>query len=204
MGIFGSMKEVMKKALIFFLFIAPYSVFSQGFSDYYFVLWSDHRRLNWNDFVGVVRPYSHYTAVTSSRIYTDDFYHSSDTIKIKMVSVFDKFVSWTKIKDTSAGKYELKHEQDHFDITEIYARKIRRALCQVNNMTTYGPVDSITEIYNAELDKEEDKYDIETNNSIDEDEQKKWNVKVEKELDELDAYKDNVFVIKLQENRINK
>jgi len=192
------------KVLLLYLFIilSCYSV-AQGFKSYYFVVWSSDRKLFWSDFKGNPPLYSKRDdlAAISSRVYIDDSSRNNDTIVISIVNVFDKFASWTKIKDTSQGKYALSHEQGHFDITEIYARKIRQSLSLLTNMKTFSPVDSVVKKYNDECEKEEDKYDEETNHGENLQEQGRWLFKIIEDLKELKEYKNTKFIIRIRQDK---
>ncbi len=45
-----------------------------------------------------------------------------------MVAFFDRQRSW--VKNEAKLDYVLRHEQGHFDIFEVYTRKIRKALSE--------------------------------------------------------------------------
>jgi hypothetical protein len=83
----------------------------------------------------------------------------------------------------------LSHEQLHFDITELYARKIRKLLAEYPNPS--GKEKEIRALVNslkkAER-KENDLYDVESLHHLNKEMQKKWNERIKKELLEYAAY----------------
>jgi predicted secreted Zn-dependent protease len=78
----------------------------------------------------------------------------------------------------------LAHEQLHFDIAEVFARKLRLKLSQLS----YSPenyqekMDGVFEKILAEMEEIHDRYDRETEHGLDEKAQQKWAQMVEKKL----------------------
>ena len=85
--------------------------------------------------------------------------------------------------------YILSHEQGHFDIAEIFARKLNKKMSEYNfNKKTYQQ--EVNKIYQDILDEKEamqNDYDRQTNHSINKEKQAEWLKKIEKMLDQ---YKD--------------
>ncbi len=84
----------------------------------------------------------------------------------------------------------LEHEQLHFDICEVYGRKLFKEMIALHEA---GKLNGINiDRMHARLDMEysqyQDRYDRETNHSINRQEQEKWNKKVKKELNSLSKY----------------
>jgi len=79
----------------------------------------------------------------------------------------------------------LSHEQLHFDITELFARKFRERLKTVKNDTDIKKkVRKIFAEINRELNTFQNKYDRETNYSRNIPEQLLWNEKIAEALSE--------------------
>jgi predicted secreted Zn-dependent protease len=83
----------------------------------------------------------------------------------------------------------LAHEQLHFDITELYARKLRKAL------QTYEPDEKMKKELDAIYSKVEKQrrqmqtqFDKETNHSINKEAEFKWRVFIKQELDKLSEF----------------
>jgi hypothetical protein len=83
----------------------------------------------------------------------------------------------------------LQHEQRHFDLCEVYARKLRQKLAK--RSWTGDDADKIDRIYQhlyKELNERQLKYDEETVHGLDTDKQHEWNEQIAKELNELTDY----------------
>ncbi len=80
----------------------------------------------------------------------------------------------------------MGHEQLHFDISELYAREMKRRLD--DELFTHGNVKAkVKSIYreiNIELDDFQNLYDAETNFSRDLDKQEEWKLKIAQALQE--------------------
>jgi len=95
----------------------------------------------------------------------------------------------------------LAHEQKHFDIVELYARRFRK---QISGMVFLGlkdaekKVEAVYQIVNKEMDVYQDKYDDETDGSMNGEGQRKWNRKIESEIKLLEDFSAPVVVLKLK------
>lgn len=92
---------------------------------------------------------------------------------------------------TKNSDYVLRHEQLHFDICELYARKLRKMLSDKDFKKVNNVSQVVQNMYNKATQdciREEEKYDTETNHGTNAARQQEWVDKVKKELDELDAY----------------
>ena len=84
----------------------------------------------------------------------------------------------------------LEHEQLHFDICELYGRKLYK---EIINLRDSGKLDDkhMDILYSRierQYSKYQDKYDEETNHSINRTEQAKWNKLIKRELNQLSKY----------------
>ena len=93
---------------------------------------------------------------------------------------FDKRKSWGRIKND----YVLAHEQGHFDLAELYARKLNKALREYkyNERTVSKDVNRIYDNLMQEHHKIQNDYDFETDHSLKKAEQKEWFAKIAGEL----------------------
>ncbi len=88
-----------------------------------FIPWTEERMLTWEDFQS--RPQRGTEAVASTSTSLGLTYQlSSGNLTYDITCAFSKWKSWGSLKTD----YILAHEQGHFDITEIYARKLHAAL----------------------------------------------------------------------------
>lgn len=148
--------------------------------------WSADRKLCWEDFKGEAdstRDYAAYTSYTISSSYTQ----KSDTLTILLSNTFVPNLSWVKANKQTPDL--LAHEQLHFDIAELYARKTRKEFSQLSSKTNLeSQWKKIYNKYQSELDKEQNRYDKETDYSRNVLNQKKWNNSIKKRLDSLSGY----------------
>src|SRR4029078_3590622 len=93
------------------------------------IRWKESGKLSFEDFKGNVPGFTPWAATTSSQI---SFYYESVNGKLSKVVVyasFNKEKSWMKKKLPEV----LAHEQLHFDITEIFARKFYHDVMKKNS-----------------------------------------------------------------------
>jgi predicted secreted Zn-dependent protease len=149
------------------------------------IQWSADRKLTWADFKAPPDKNSTNAALTSSRINIDFGYNSSG-LKYNIKCRFDQNLSWGRIKND----YILAHEQGHFDIAEIHARKLHKGLKAYKfNVRTVG--NDVNEIYGAVMKEHhayQSQYDNETDYSRNAEKQAQWREKIDRELDSLHAF----------------
>jgi hypothetical protein len=104
------------------LFLLALSVSGRSFSQDV-IAWDSATKLTWADFAGTADRSSPYNAVTISGILFK-INPNSDGYSDSIIAVFYRAESWVKGRSESA----LIHEQGHFDISEIFARKLRKRL----------------------------------------------------------------------------
>jgi hypothetical protein len=161
--------------LFFFFF-----TFSGGHEDRY-ITWSSTVSLTWDDFRGRPHLHSSVGAVTMSGISLS--YEGTDGSMVATVkATFDKEESWVNMK--AADDHVLKHEQLHFDITELYARKLRAALKRVNPATSRPDrvIERLFDRYSDESKVYQEMYDKETDHSRNVKQQAVWDERIRREL----------------------
>lgn len=180
------MKRVVQITLFLSIFILP--AFSYLPENKELISWSAIRKLRWSDFKGKPFNAKSELAVTDYSI-SYSIHSFGDMLHIVVKNCFSPQTSWTK---DSTRKLLLIHEQGHFDLVEIYARKIRQALRNVN-----FKYDSVSKQFNRiyayyydQLNAERDAYDVVTEYSMNLIEQKRFGMKIDSTLKLLDAYKD--------------
>ncbi len=151
------------------------------------IYWKLTYKLKWSDFQGQPDTTVEYAAITSSGIkYPYLFNDSSFTFEV--FAFFDKQESWKK---KLVDSYILEHEQLHFDITELFARKLKEKLCKLipKRKSIQSDIQSIANKIIQEKDDMQNLYDRETNFSQNVKQQVKWKQKIRLELKLLDRYK---------------
>jgi len=147
--------------------------------------WDPNKRLSWEDFKGEPNPASTNAALTNSSI-TVEFGYSNTGLKYNIKCRFNKLLSWGRIKND----HILSHEQGHFDIAEIYARKLNKALSAYvfNRNTVSRDVNAIYDDVIKLHHKAQEQYDDETDYSRNFKEQEEWKNRIAAELKILESF----------------
>jgi len=175
------MRSVLKIIAAVFLF-SP--LFALAQSDQ-FIEWSAVNRLTWDDYLARPSSTSDAAAITSTALGVE--YHlKNNSLTYTITCRFSKTASWGKHKTD----YILQHEQGHFDITELFARKLAKEL-KTYKFDRRHYQEDISKIYKKVMDEKEEyqtKYDKETDFSRNKQQQSEWLEKIKDELDDLDEY----------------
>lgn len=129
-------------------------------------------------------PFAAYSA-TALLFYTKD---KDGALKFYIEAIFLKSKSFF---NKEYSDYLLNHEQIHFDIVELYARKMRKRLDEKDFTKVNNAVAEIKKQYEktlAEINKEQDKYDKDTQHGINSAKQQVWNESIAQQLKELEKY----------------
>ena len=104
--------------------------------------WSAERLLTWEDFQGVPNKSDDFVASTNSGLsFSFSYKHDANgegKLTYKVKSNFYPKLSW--YRPGRVSDYILKHEQTHFDISELHARKLRKKLSQLEYSDDYKEV----------------------------------------------------------------
>ena len=157
------------------------------------ITWSKTNRLSWKDFRApkdYKQPKDSSVAFTNCGItyLVSKSNNPKAKVEIHVKAVFDQSKSWKK--SDNPGNSVLEHEQLHFDIAEVYARKIRKMIGQ--KIVTTADFDShfkknFDRLYSEYLDFQK-KYDLETKNSRNFEKQSEYNALIKEMLQELATY----------------
>ncbi len=155
------------------------------------IIWSSDYEVAVSDFQAKAKKGYAGMAVTFIYLYTKE---ENGEVKFVIEAVFSK----SKSSLATNSEYELKHERGHFNICEIYARKLRQRILKKDFLKVKNIKKEISEMYNKimdELKAEQDKYDKQTEHSMNMAQQKKWEDKIQADLKELDEYSDTIVSI---------
>ncbi|MFK7750412.1 MAG: DUF922 domain-containing protein [Kordia sp.] len=157
------------------------------------ITWSKAQKLHWGNFKDAPDYDSDAVAITASGItygFSSKTYSNSDKIEYttNVKAQFYPEQSWylkERVNDTVLG-----HEQLHFDISELHARKFRKRIA--NTKFTKNIQQEIAKIYdqvNKELREMQNAYDNGSDYSRDYTGQIKWQEQVARELQKYNKYK---------------
>ncbi|MDC6367073.1 MULTISPECIES: DUF922 domain-containing protein [Flavobacteriaceae] len=145
------------------------------------VPWSMEKRLTWSDFKGKVPPAAVPAATTASGIsysYTANLIHHEVHLDFEVNAYFYPNESW--YKPDICDDLTLSHEQLHFDIAELFARKMRDKLKRTSfSDNVKAEIRKIYQEILKELQDYQELYDWETDFSRKRAKQLEWNQKVD-------------------------
>ena len=144
------------------------------------LVWEPGRRLTWADFRGTPGPAEGLHALTSTNI-SVQVRCTDDVLTVAVQAVFRPLESWTKSPDSAPL---LRHEQAHFDLTELHARLLRRTLGQLK-MTCKQAQTQLQLLIDAAFanwQKAQDRYDDEARHGLDQPEQARWEKQIADQL----------------------
>jgi hypothetical protein len=176
----------MKLLLIFSLM--SFLTFSQSNIEEDNLFWNDTIKVKWTDFKGGV-PFGDLgikKAAIATEVVAECIGYIDNCVPVFVVKTFcDRNSSWVVEKNDNL----LRHEQGHFDIAEIYARKIRKIFfsyneekdCEMENYSeTFAKLMEELVLTHKMYDDEVYFSEVHT---------LEWYKKIEHELNELEDYK---------------
>lgn len=154
--------------------------------------WDRTRPVRWADFQGTPPDSGAEGAQTGySLLYGVSC--TGATFDYDVSAVFLPSRSWVRalvLADPDEARRTLRHEQTHFDITEVHARRLRKVLHDIYDPCRTGRADVPAEaerIIAAEADAQQ-RYDDETRHGLDAARQRAWDKNVAGWLSELEAF----------------
>lgn len=150
--------------------------------------WSAERKLQWSDFKGSYFKTEWAAATTASGIsYSFSSYQKDGQWYLDFLVSCEFYPDKSWYQPELCDSVILSHEQLHFDISELFARKMRKRLAE-SRFTKHvkAEVKAIYKDILHELSNFQNKYDHETNFSRDFEKQVLWNKKIAKALLETD------------------
>jgi uncharacterized protein DUF922 len=147
--------------------------------------WNASRKLTWSDFKGTPDPHSSNAALTSSNI-NIEFGYDDKGFQYAIKCNFDKNRSWVRIRNNDV----LVHEQGHFDIAEIYARKLNKLMkaYRFNAKTASTDVNGLYENAMKQHRQIQIQYDNDTDYSRNKQKQEEWLKKIADDLEGLETF----------------
>jgi hypothetical protein len=162
------------------------------------ICWQQGVKLRWQDFAA-----PHYFlqaslldvrvgACSAAEVAVLPFQDAQGKSTFLVESFFVKKHSWVRDSAVMRNAVVLAHEQVHFDINELFARKVRQQVAQWSaaGRYMYGPelARESTRLLNAKTTFNA-RFDLEAHHDPSEEEVQKWQLLVNQELAALEAYK---------------
>ncbi|MBA3830002.1 MAG: hypothetical protein H0X33_13760 [Taibaiella sp.] len=149
------------------------------------ITWDHHHKLSWDDFKGAIPPdaVDNMAAATYCGIGIDAA--QVEPGKTPVVNVYNTFYitrSW--VRPDAHNSEILEHEQGHFDLCELYTRKLKK---QLQGILLQGAdfklvLKNLYEQVNAEYEIPQQVYEAQTSHGMNIREQKKWDNRIATEL----------------------
>ncbi len=149
-----------------------------------FIPWTVERLLTWDDFKSPPRTGTDAVASTSTTLGLN-YLLKNGKLEYEITCNFSKKRSWGLVKT----EYILAHEQAHFDITELYARKLHQQLqaYQPNRKTFQKDINTIYENVVKAKEAFQKLYDGETDHSRKKVRQEEWLVRIDDLLSDTEG-----------------
>ncbi len=155
--------------------------------------YKNHPKLTWNDFL--VRPASDYTSKFAASVSTGlDFKwdynieNAQQNFTYKVNACLYTSSSW--VFEHKKDSMLLAHEQGHYDITELHARKLRMLISGYKlGRNIRKDLKVIYKNVESSRYKMQSAYDVETIHSKDREQQLLWEAKIDSLLQEYKIYK---------------
>jgi hypothetical protein len=123
-------------------------------------------------------------------------------IRFTIAAWFNPDFSWAKEKSKEGkhANYLLMHQQYHFNLTELYARKIRQVLSglELTDSTYKNEIAQLFKKFHELYRQQKKKYDEETEHNTNWTMQYNWAASIDDEIKALSAYSDTLVVVKLK------
>jgi hypothetical protein len=156
------------------------------------IVWSAARKLDWKDFKG--KPPAGTLGGALSAISHDYAAGCRDqALQVRVQTIFMPKQSWVTYRIASSGlasRVGLAHEQIHFDLAEVYARRIRKMFRELRDPCPRSDAElmGMAEQVIKEHWTVQRRYDFETENGQIERRQNDWARKIAGELAALDEF----------------
>lgn len=153
------------------------------------IVWKDNPQLKWDDFSHNHKN-DYYAALTASGI-SYSYTTKPTGYEVEIYAVFDKDESWVNLE--KASDRLLVHEDLHFDITELWTRRLRKAVQEAS----YVDEDVLIALYDKHLKglaRMQAFYDEETHHSLRKKAQYNWEKRVAAELTILQGYTSPIII----------
>ena len=161
------------------------------YPEYRKVYWRKNRPLTWEDFTDNPddsRPHDagiHWSISFSLNV---NFKHWRINVQPLFECYIDRYISW--VRSTQESDHLLSHEQLHFDIAELFTRKMRKKCLTIKSSVfrRWFTCEKVYYLYLNECKEMQVKYDMETNHSCNKKEQVKWQMYLKKELKRYEKF----------------
>lgn len=174
---------------LFFAIIISFFLFPQTSPEKIF--WKENQKLTWEDFRGKPIPSASFVASTNTGIsfqYSYSIKNGTVEVAHEVHSFFNPEGSWYIAK--RVNPHILRHEQGHFDISELHARKLRKMLHgRQYSKNVKREIEGIYRKIERQRRTMQNKFDAETDHSRNEAQEKSWQHYIAQQLAAYERWK---------------
>ena len=144
--------------------------------------WSENRKLTWDDFQGPIKASSERSAAATHCGIGFKTFNADGKPRVLVYNTFYSNQSWVR-PDAKLPEI-LQHEQGHFDINEIYTRKMRARMdsFDFNVSDVKAALMAIYDEVDSEYQNVQQSYESETVHGTNTKQQKIWLDRIERDL----------------------
>jgi Bacterial protein of unknown function (DUF922) len=158
------------------------------------VAWSATRRLSWTDFQGIAPTRGDESALTAYSL----FHGATCTgrsFEFKVIAAFLPRQSWVRpavVANATTSSRTLRHEQTHFDLSEVHVRRMRRYFAELFEpcMKTTEELGALAQRFVREEGAAQRRYDDETSHGRVTKKQAEWDAEVGRQLASLGKFQE--------------
>ncbi len=155
------------------------------------ILWKENKQLSWEDFHGTALPSANFVASTNTGIsfeYSYSIKNNDVQVKYSVVSFLTPSSSW--FIPAKVNPHILKHEQAHFDISELHARMLRKNLeGRKYSKKVKSEIESIYKQVEQKRRAMQTKFDAESDHSRNLEKEAYWQKFIAQKLAEYEPWK---------------
>ncbi|PVW13505.1 DUF922 domain-containing protein [Marixanthomonas spongiae] len=153
--------------------------------------WTETKQLTWDDFKGTPPAGANFVASANSGMAFSFSYsekNGKQTMQHSVTCNFYPQLSW--FKPGKVSNYILKHEQTHFDISELHARILRKRLAEAEfSKNVKEKIEALYRKTEQERQNLQDQYDLETDHSKNKAAEYRWRQKIANQLRAYERWK---------------
>jgi len=151
------------------------------------IVWAPRRLLTWSDFKMNPPDEAGITAARTAYRIIDGAHCVRSKFEYRVVTTFRPRESWVRLsilRTPADNTRALRHEQTHFDLSEVHARRLRRYFSELMAPCNLAPGDlnSAADRIGREEKAAQERYDSETENGRNVNQQARWDKEVDGQL----------------------
>ncbi len=165
------------------------------------LVWNENMTFGWQYYTGQMPEWKKNTMAVASTCY-DLSVEYPDSLTVRVEAHFHSDCSWA-LPDFRTNDI-LIHEKLHFDIAELFARKLRKKISEAvfaDVREARLKISKWRRQIEKEMDRYQDNYDHETDGSMNAVMQKKWIERISSELIVLRSYAGSSTGLKIKQNK---